>query len=92
MSTEKDLAVAHPGFWKDEIEAGDRHFRSVDLYQLLIYCALNFVSKEITITRVGLLNPRVGVFAAFDLDDLCDQCAGSSAAEVLDEVAGYISE
>jgi hypothetical protein len=75
-----------------EIKAGDRHFRSVDLYQLLTYCALNFVSKSLVITDVGLINPRVGVFAVLDLDDLCDQCAGASAAEVLDEIARYVSE
>ncbi len=29
-----------------EVKAGDRAFRSIDLRQVLIYCALNFASKK----------------------------------------------
>lgn len=75
-----------------EIKAGERHFRSVDLYQLLIYCALNFATKALDIMNVGLVNPRVGIFTILDLDELCNECAGSPAADVLDEILQYISE
>lgn len=75
-----------------EVKAGERHFRSVDLHQLLIYCALNFATKALDITAVGLVNPRVGVFTILDLDELCNECAGSSATEVLDEILQYVSE
>lgn len=75
-----------------EIKAGERHFRSVDLHQLLIYCALNFATKTHDISGVGLVNPRVGVFTILDLDELCNECAGSPSADVLDEILQYISE
>lgn len=75
-----------------EIKAGERHFRSVDVQQLLTYCALNFATKTFNITHVGLVNPRVGTFIVFDLDDLCIECAGCSAADVLDDIIQYISE
>lgn len=75
-----------------EIKAGDRKFRSIDLHQLLTYCALNFATEASEITGVGLVNPRVGTFAVFDLDDVCRECAGAPAADVLDEILQYISE
>jgi hypothetical protein len=75
-----------------EVKAGERHFRGIDINQLLTYCALNFATKAVVVSRVGLVNPRVGTFAIFDLDDLCNQCAGTCAADVLDEILQYVSE
>jgi hypothetical protein len=63
-----------------------------DLHQLLTYCALNFATKALDIKSVGLVNPRVGTFIFLDLDYLCMECAGSSAADVLDEILQYVSE
>jgi hypothetical protein len=34
----------------------------------------------------------VGVFTILDLDELCNECAGSPAADVLDEILQYVSE
>jgi len=75
-----------------EFKAGERQFRNVDLHQLLTYCALNFATKALAITSVGLVNPRVGTFAVFELDALCNECAGTSSADVLDEILQYMSE
>jgi hypothetical protein len=75
-----------------EIKAGERDFRSIDLYQLLTYCALNFATKSLQITSVGPMKPRVGIFTVLDLDVLCRECAGTSAADVLDEILQYASE
>lgn len=75
-----------------EIKAGERHFRSIDLHQLLTYCALNFAAKTFDITTVGLLNPRVGTFITVDLDTLCLECAGSSVPDVLNDILSYICE
>ena len=75
-----------------EVKAGERRFRSVDLHQLLVYCALNFATKAHDINSVALVNPRVGVFAVLDVEELCDECAGRSAADVLDDILDYISE
>lgn len=75
-----------------EVKAGERRFRSIDLHQLLTYCALNFVAKSYDITNLGLVNPRWGTFIILDLDDLCTDCAGTSTADVLDEIVNYISE
>jgi hypothetical protein len=84
-----DVLADHTLF---EIKAGERQFRSVDLHQLLSYCALNFATKSLNITSVGLVNPRAGTFVVFNLDVLCSECAGSSAADVLDEIVQHISE
>lgn len=75
-----------------EVKAGERHFRSVDIHQLLVYCAQNFATKAVSISRIGLINPRVGVFATFDLDELCNECAGGPAADVMHEILQYVSE
>jgi hypothetical protein len=75
-----------------EIKAGDRAFRSIDLRQLLTYCALNFAAKKYDIADVCLLNPREGTFAQFDLNALCGALAGRSAVEVLGDIVEYVSD
>lgn len=75
-----------------EIKAGDRNFLGVDVFQLLTYCALNFATKTYDIIDVGLLNPRTGNFIVLNLDELCMEAAGSSTADVLNEILQFVSE
>src|SRR5262249_39484161 len=49
-----------------EVKAGQRGFRSIDLRQMLVYCALNFAAKTYDISTVCLVNPRTGTFAEED--------------------------
>jgi hypothetical protein len=74
-----------------EVKAGDRRFRSIDLRQLLCYCALNFASKSYDIERVCLLNPRRGLYYAETVENLCHRLSARSAVDVLSEIVEYVS-
>jgi hypothetical protein len=75
-----------------EVKAGQRGFRSLDIRQALIYCALNFAAKHHDIASVCLVNPRLGVFVEEDLEDLCLSLSGAPAVEVLAAIVEYCSE
>lgn len=75
-----------------EVKAGQRGFRSLDVRQTLIYCALNFAAKQHDIASVCLVNPRLGVFIEEDLEDLCLSLSGAPAVEVLAAIVEYCSE
>jgi hypothetical protein len=74
-----------------EIKAGDRSFRSTDVRQLLIYCALGFAAKLYELDRICLVNPRHGVYFSESLNDLCAALAGRPPTEVLSDIVEYIS-
>lgn len=74
-----------------EVKAGERAFRSIDLRQLLTYCALNFASKKFEVTGICLINPREGTYVQAGLDELCSALAGRSAVDVLSEIVEYVS-
>jgi hypothetical protein len=75
-----------------EVKAGQRGFRSLDIRQTLIYCALNFAAKQHDIASVCLVNPRLGVFVQEDLEELCLNLAGAPAVEVLASIVEHCSE
>lgn len=75
-----------------EVKAGDRKFRTIDIKQVLTYCALSFAAKEQTIEQVCLLNPRTGLYLSEPVEALCQGLSGRSAAEVLGEIVEYLSE
>ena len=75
-----------------EVKAGERNFRSVDLRQLICYCALNFAAKAYDIRDVCLVNPRSGKYVSETLERLCQRTAGRAAVEVLGEMVEYVSE
>ena len=74
-----------------KVKAGQRGFRSLDVRQTLIYCALNFAAKQHDIASVFLVNPRLGVFIEADLEDLCLSLSGAPAVEVLAAIVEYCS-
>jgi hypothetical protein len=74
-----------------EIKAGDRNVRSVDIRQVLVYCALNYASRQRMITSVGLFNPRVGTHFSTSLEELCNEVSGRSATEMLAELVRIFS-
>jgi hypothetical protein len=67
-----------------EVKAGDRLFRSIDVRQLVTYAALNLVSRQHKIHKVGLFNPRVGIRAAVEV-------SGKDAITLLSEIVVAIS-
>jgi hypothetical protein len=75
-----------------EVKAGDRNYRSIDLRQVLTYCALNFASKQRDIASVCLVNPRRGVYFLRSLDQICGAISGHSEATVLAAIVEYLSE
>lgn len=75
-----------------EFKAGQRKFRSIDVRQALIYCALNFAAKRYDITTLCLVNPRLGTFVEEDLELLCQEISGASAVETLSAIVEYCSE
>jgi hypothetical protein len=75
-----------------EVKAGDRNFRTIDLRQVMVYCALNFGSRSYHIERICLVNPRVGVFLEESLDDLCSELSGRPTADVLADIVQFVSE
>ena len=75
-----------------EVKAGDRRFRSIDVRQVLVYCALNSAATAYDISRVCLVNPRLGVFFEESLDALCGETAGRPAIDVLNEIVQFASE
>jgi len=74
-----------------EVKAGDRLFRSIDVRQLIVYGALNFIAKRFVIERLGLFNPRVGISATMSADDLCFEISGKQSSELFAEVAAAFS-
>lgn len=75
-----------------EIKAGDRTFRSIDIRQVLIYCALNFASKTYDIVHVCLVNPRLGFFWGEPLERLCQEVSGRSSSDVLGDIVQFVSD
>jgi hypothetical protein len=74
-----------------EVKSGDRLFRSVDVRQLLTYCALNTLGKKFDIARVGCVNPRRGIFFIADNDTLSLQLASKSSTDLFGEIVYFLS-
>jgi hypothetical protein len=75
-----------------EVKAGDRPFRSSDLRQVLCYCALSFASKDMDISDLCLVNPRLGRYVGITLQEACLRTAGRSASSVLADITAYVSD
>lgn len=74
-----------------EVKAGERAFLSIDIRQLVTYAALNSNANKFKIGKIGLFNPRVGMRAEFDLDELCFEISGKKTAELLSEIILSVS-
>lgn len=75
-----------------EVKAGARSFRSIDIRQLLCYCALNFASKVHDIADVCFVNPRSGRYFSESLDAMCRGLSGRPATSVLSDIVAYVSD
>ncbi|MHB1219763.1 MAG: hypothetical protein ACYC1L_16345 [Alphaproteobacteria bacterium] len=74
-----------------EIKAGDRAFKSIDVRQLLTYATLNQLSGQHNINRLALFNPRSGVRASFDVDEMCFEVSGKDSNTLFREIGAAIS-
>ncbi|MBE2279200.1 MAG: hypothetical protein IAE91_02325 [Ignavibacteriaceae bacterium] len=77
-----------------EIKTVNRNFRTSDLKQLLIYLALDQVSKENNWQSGGLYNPRKGTYVEFDARKMVyNLSGGNSPNEVLESLLnGFIRD
>ena len=73
-----------------EIKSGERDFRSTDIKQLFVYCALGFLSKNYEIRNIGLINPRNGIYAIVPLKDAIDIASGRSITETFGDLIDFI--
>lgn len=74
-----------------ELKTVDRPFRGVDFRQLLIYCALNRMSKERRIESIGVVNPRRGLEIVMPISRVCAEISGRSEIELLEVIIDAIS-
>lgn len=74
-----------------EIKAVERPFRSVDLRQLITYCALNHLSHQFEIEGIGVFNPRRGVYFVKHIDEISYEVAGQPAQDLFDNIVHAIS-
>lgn len=74
-----------------EIKTVSRKFRSSDIHQALTYSALNFCSSQHKILRLGLVNPRAGLYFEEDIDKVCQGVSGKPSQELLIDIVDAIS-
>ena len=74
-----------------EVKTVDRPFRSVDIRQLISYAAMNSVSKQFVIERIGIINPRRGTRCDLDIEIVSTEISGRPASELFWLLASAIS-
>ncbi|MBU5613224.1 hypothetical protein [Geomonas azotofigens] len=74
-----------------EVKAGDRHFKTNDLRQIITYLALNFYSMQYQIENIALVNPRTGLKFECTVDELIESCSGTKAVDVFSDVIAFVS-
>jgi hypothetical protein len=74
-----------------EVKAGGRFFRSIDLRQLLVYSMLNRRAGTYDVTKLGMFNPRVGIYYEASLAEICYEVSGKGPDELLSDIAEAVS-
>lgn len=74
-----------------EIKTVDRNFKSVDLIQIIIYCALNYGSRQYNIESVGLINPLLGRVFKMELHDFTHYLSGKDPQKLFNEIINFLS-
>ncbi len=75
-----------------EIKMGASPFRTVDLRQLLTYCALAHASSAYAVRSCALVNPRTGLTWRFPLSDLIAQISDLSTPEFFEAFLAFIDD
>ena len=74
-----------------EVKAVDRQFRSVDIRQLITYCALNYQSKQFQIDSIGIFNPRRGLYFEDTVEGVAREISGQPSQNLFDSIISAIS-
>lgn len=75
-----------------EIKAGIGNFSRHDIFQLITYGSLNYISDtQYDFENFQLLNIRTGVQWIENIETVCEIIGGASSAEIYSEVVNYIS-
>jgi hypothetical protein len=74
-----------------EVKAGDRHFRVIDIRQIITYLSLNSISKQYSLTSISLVNPRTGLCFDSTIDFLIESSSGRKAVDIFTDVISFIS-
>ena len=83
-----DLLVGHTLY---EVKAVEKGFRQPHIRQLVTYCALNFASPAYDIRRIGLINPRKGIYFRSDLEWIVQLLSGQESAGLFHEILDFVS-
>jgi hypothetical protein len=73
-----------------EVKSGAKSFQLDDLRQLIIYAALDSASNEARVSRLGLLNPRMGLSVTFTPEEVI-MSTGRPPQELYSEVIEFVS-
>jgi hypothetical protein len=74
-----------------EIKTVERLFRSNDIRQLITYGALNYASRQFSLNKIGLFNPRRGQFCELEIDMVCAEIAGQPAQDLFATIVDAMS-
>ena len=74
-----------------EIKSGDRKFKTLDFRQVITYLTQNhYSSSPVTIDRIELFNPRMGILFNTDIESMIDELTALTPNEVYEEVKNYL--
>lgn len=73
-----------------EVKCVERNFRSIDIRQVLSYCALNYQSRQFEIEDVCVVNPRRGISFGFDVEALAQKASGKNSAELFHQIGDFL--
>jgi len=74
-----------------EVKAGDRHFKIIDIRQIITYLALNFNSKQFELNQIALVNPRTGLYFNCSVNDLIESTSGKKPVDIFSEIIYFLS-
>ncbi len=73
-----------------EVKCVERNLRSIDIRQVLAYCALNYQSRQFEIDEVCVVNPRRGISFRFGIEPLAQQASGKNSAELFRQIGDFL--
>jgi hypothetical protein len=73
-----------------EVKCVERNLRSIDIRQVLAYCALNYQSRQFDIDHVCIVNPRRGISFRFGVESLAQKASGKNSAELFHQVGDFL--
>ena len=73
-----------------EVKCVERNLRSIDIRQVLTYCALNHQSRQFDIDQVCVVNPRRGISFRFPVEALAQQTSGKNSAELFHQIGDFL--